>query len=226
MRDWRQIVRVRLSGMELSEKDTESIVEELSAHLEDHYNSQLANGVAESQAAENALKLVGDWEELSAGIYAAKNEEGAVNYRTRAIWVPGLISLTLSMLWLMFLLRMEWYSRTNSGLIHFTPPLMPYLWWLVAQPLVGALGAHLSRKASGSVRARIVAGLFPAIAMFGVMIVAAWSAFLVEKNSYVLHHPIHFVLGVVPWVVIPAVMLFVGVLPICWWRSAGQQAAA
>ncbi len=223
MRDWRQIVRVRLSGMELSEKDTESIVEELSAHLEDQYNSQLANDVAENQAAESALKLVGNWEELSAEICAAKNEEGAVNYRTRAIWVPGLISLTVSMLWLTFLLRIDWQPRASFG--PYAPPVMPYIFWLVAQPLVGALGAYLSRRASGNRQARIVAGLFPALALFGVMIVAAWSAVLVERNSYVTHHPIHFVLGVVPWVVIPGVMLFVGVLPICWRRSAGQRAA-
>ena len=223
MRDWRQMVRVRLRGMELSEKDTESVVEEISAHLEDEYNSQRASGATENQAAETALKLVEDWKILSAEICVAKNEEGTVNHRTRAIWVPGLISLTVSMLWLTFLLRIDWQPRSSFG--HYAPPLMPYILWLVAQPLIGALGAYLSRNASGNQQARIVAGLFPAMALFGVMIVAAWSAVLVEKNSYVMHHPIHFVLGVVPWVVIPAVALFVGVLPICWRRSDGQRAA-
>src|SRR3974390_2819030 len=196
MREWRQIVRMRLSGMELSEDQKKSVSEGLSAHLEDEYNSQRASGATEDQATENALKLVGNWEELSAEIYAAKNEEETMNYRTRAIWVPGLISLTVSMLWLTLLLRMDWQPRSSFG--PYAPPLMPYLFWLVGQPLVGALGASLSRRASGNREARIVAGLFPAIALFGVMIVAAWSAVLVEKNSYVTHHPIHLGLGVVP----------------------------
>ena len=222
MRDWRQIVHRRLTGLRLCKEQKDSVLEELSTHLEEAYSSQLRSGVMEAKAAENALNLVENWKELSAEICAAKNEEGPVNYRTRAIWVPGLISLTVSMLWLMFLLRLEWQPRhtLNTSM----PPITPYLLWLVAQPLIGALGAYLSLKGSGNRRARVIAGLFPAIVLFGLMIVAAWSAFWVEKNSYVMHHPVHFALGVVPWVVIPAATLLIGVLPMCWSRSTRARA--
>ncbi len=90
---------------------------------------------------------------------------------------------------------------------------MPYLIWLVTQPVFGAAGAYLSRRAGGNGVARIALGIFPSIAMFGLLFLVGLAAAFVEENTFVLTHPHYFALIVLPWVVFPALSLMLGVLP-------------
>lgn len=221
MRDWRRIVVQRLTRPNLSKDEEDAVVEELAAHLEAVYKAKLAEGAAEREAFENALSLVPDWGELCAEICWAKNEEGTVNYRTKSFWIPGLINFTGTMIWLMILQNMHWAPRPS--VLRSGPPLMPYLIWLITLPLFGALGAYLSRRAGGEGRMRLAAGMFPAMAMLGLMFFVAVFALFIERNPFVWHHPMHLAIGVLPWTIFPGAVLAIGVLP---FLKAGKRFAS
>jgi len=154
-----------------------------------------------------------------------------MNDRTKSFWLPALVAFTASMVWLMFLqlvipIRSPWYATdylvrraglapraiSNTGLqIYFLAA--PYLVWLVTQPAFGALGAYLSRRGGGVRRARLLAGVFPSLMLLCVLSFVSVMAFFVERNRFVLAHPLYFAMILIPWVVVPAVALSLGVLP-------------
>ncbi len=231
MLDWEALVSQRLGALEDDEREREEIVRELAGHLEDFYVAKCTQGLSESAAIEQALAQVADWRELTQKICMAKREEGTMNYRTKSYWLPGLVTFTASMLLLMILqltipIRHPWYptdylvrraglypvAMSNTGAqIYFF--VAPYLFWLLAQPALGALGAYLSRRGGGEKRARMVAGVFPALMFFCALTFVAVLVFFVTPNQFVLAHPLYFALIVVPWVLFPGAALALGVLP-------------
>jgi len=211
MPDWNRLICERMDTLTLSPGARQEVVAELAAHLEDLYQNCRASGVSESQAIDIALSQAADWQELAREISDAKGEEGGMNDRSRQFWLPSLVVLTASMVWLMLLQRINWNPESSS--FHGSPPLMPYLIWLITQPFLGAVAAYLSRRAKGSSRARIAAGLSPSIAMLGVLVFALLIGIFVERNPFILKHPGYVALGFLPWVVFPAIALLVGVIP-------------
>jgi hypothetical protein len=203
----------------LSAEAREEVVAELATHLEGRYQECRARGVSESEAIEIALSEVGDWKELECEICDAKSEEGVMNNRSKHFWLPSLVTLMASMVWLMLLERVGWNSVSSS--FHGGPPLMPYLIWLATQPVFGACAAYLSRRAGGSRRARITAGLSPSIAMLGVLAFALLTGIFIEKNAFIWKHPGYVALGFLPWVIFPAIALSLGMLPFL--KVAGRE---
>jgi hypothetical protein len=92
-------------------------------------------------------------------------------------------------------------------------PFWFYIGWLLAQVACGALGASLSRRSGGTHIARIVAGAFPAIVMFGLCAIVIPVSALFERNAHVLWHPGLVALGVLIWAAVPAVALLLGAAP-------------
>jgi len=135
-----------------------------------------------------------------------------MNHRTKTLWLPALASFTAASLFLLVLtqisLQPQFLVRLHSGL-----GLSFYLGWLVAQALFGALGAFLSRRAGGTRTARIVAGEFPALVMFGVWALVIPASAFAEHNTFVLQHPLYYALGIFPWVVLPGIALLLGATP-------------
>ena len=241
MIDWEALVPERIGALGLDEGQREEVVRELAGHLEDFYVEKCAQGLSQAAALEQALAQVDDWRQLTQKIRLARREEDRMNYRTKSYWLPGLLTFTASMLWLMILqltipIRHPWYptdymvaahagsfsrmASNTAAQIYFLAA--PYLFWLLAQPGFGALGAYLSRRGGGERRARLVAGAFPSL-----MFLCAWSfvfviAFFVERNPYVLAHPVNFVMIAVPIVVVPGVALVLGALPFLRERKAQQ----
>jgi hypothetical protein len=91
-----------------------------------------------------------------------------------------------------------------------------YTPWLITQPIFGAVGAYLSRRAGGGRRNRILSGIFPALMMlaaFGVILAVS----LVLGTARINDFPPEMwpVLGAhfAVWVVVPAFALTLGVLP-------------
>ncbi len=211
MPDWRALVTERLGVLDLHRVQRHEIIEELACHLEDFYRCQRAQGFSESVATERALAEVADWQELAHKISVAQHEEENVNSRTKNFWLPGLVNLAASMVWLMILqltighVRMQW--------VHNHVLIATYVAWLGAQPLCGALGAYMSRRAGGQRRSRLAAGLFPSIALLVVFFWIAVIALFVERNHFVLDHPLYFTMVAFPWVILPATALLVGALP-------------
>jgi hypothetical protein len=211
MPDWNRLISERMSALALPPEARQDVVAQLATHLGDLYQNCRARGVNESQAIDIALSQAADWQELAREISTAKNEEGGMNDRSKQFWLPSLVTLTASMLWLMLLQRVSWNPASSS--FHGGPPLMSYLIWLITLPVFGACAAYLSRRAAGSLRARIAAGLFPSIAMLGVLVFALLTGIFVEKNPFIWKHPGYVALGFLPWVIFPALALALGVLP-------------
>jgi hypothetical protein len=232
MPDWEAHVSERLGALEVPEAQRAAIVRELAGHLEDFYLEKCAQGWPASAAWEQALAHVADWTKLTQKIRMAKREEGSMNYRTKSYWLPGLVTFTASMVLLMILqltipIRHPWYPTdymvaahrgsfprmaSNTGAqIYFLAA--PYLFWLLAQPALGALGAYLSRRGGGEKHARLVAGVFPSLLFLGALSIVFVIAVFVERNAFVLAHPAGFAMLAVPVVVIPGVALVLGVLP-------------
>jgi hypothetical protein len=232
MRDWQALVSQRLGALEGEEALRDEIVRELAGHLEDFYLEKCTNGFSQAAAMELALAQVADWRGLTRKIRSAKREEESMNDRTKGYWLPGLVAFTASMVWLMILqlaipIRHPWYLTdhfvgahagsapslvSNTGLqIYFSAA--PYLFWLLAQPAFGALGAYLSGRGGGDLRARMVAGIFPSLMFLCALSFVFVIAVFVERNPFVLGHPLYFAVILLPWVVFPAAALVLGVLP-------------
>ena len=187
------------------------VVAELATHLEELYQACRARGASESQAIEIALSQATDWQELGREISDIKNEEAGMNDRSKQLWLPGLVTVTASMVWLMMLQRVNW--NLGSSWFHESPPLMAYLMWLITQPVFGAAGAYLSRRNGGTLIARLAAGIFPSIALLGLLIFITFTGFFVERNPFLWKHPAFFALVVFPWAILPAISLLIGVVP-------------
>jgi len=161
---------------------------------------------------------------------ATASERKHLNLRTTSLWLPGFVSLTAASL-LMFA---EEIALTHDPSFYFTDlslqpshlilrlPGLFYAIWLLVQVPCGALGAVLSRRGGGTPVARVVAGAFPAIVMFGLCAVAIPVSALFERNSYVLHHPGGLALAVFIWAGAPAIALFMGAGPFLREPSPGE----
>ena len=101
MPEWKALVRERLGDLGLAASQEEIIVAELASHLEEVFDEACAQGFCKSEAIERSLAQVTDWHGLSRNIQRAKREEGTMNHRTKTLWLPGLISLTAAMIFLM-----------------------------------------------------------------------------------------------------------------------------
>jgi hypothetical protein len=207
--NWKSLVRRRLGRLDLPPPQQDEVVAELAAHLEDLYDQQRAQGSGDSQAIELALEEVANWRRLSKKIRRAKQED-TMNQRTRTLWLPGLVSLSLAMALLMILQltgvppRFVWM---RSG-----PPVLFYSAWLFAQPLFGAIGAWLSRRAGGDRRACLAAGLFPSIVMLGLCCVGLTVKLITDRAA--LQLPLLSLLAQVCFlIVLPGLALLLGALP-------------
>jgi hypothetical protein len=154
-------------------------------------------------------------------LWVAASEANRLNLRTRAVWLPGFVSLIVASLFLFaeeivlahdpsfYFTDPNWNRHVISGL-----PRWFYILWLLAQVLCGALGAFLSRRGGGTRIARIVAGTFPAVVMFLLCgLVIPVSAFFWEHNAFALSHPSRLAMGILIWAGAPAVAMLLGAAP-------------
>jgi len=207
----------RLEALGLSPTQEEEIVSELAGHLEDCYEECRTHGVCKSEAIERCLEQVASWPNLSRKIRGAKRKEEMMNHRTRTLWLPALISLAAAMFFLMISTQIAleppviaerfiiFHTSTTSTSYSFAA----YLPWLILLPFCGAAGAYLSRRAGGQRPVRLVAGLFPGIALFGLV------SFLTLIGQIVpfQHQWSAFVTALLFLMVPPGVALFLGVMP-------------
>jgi len=218
MHDWNLLVREHLKNLAVKAQQQEEAISELAAHLEDLYDESRMMGMSDEQAFQRSLK------QLKAlppkALAQAKREEKTMNHRTKALWLPGLATLTAASVFLMALqqiprLHPGVWSRHGGALVVDLP-------WLLLLPACGAAGAYLSRRAGGRRYTSLVAGLFPAIVMLAVFCVFLPISVAVERNTFVIQHPLYFLLAAVNWTVIPGFALFLGVAAV-WRKSAYKE---
>jgi hypothetical protein len=211
MPDWKRLVRERLDTSGLPPCDRDEIVSELAAHLEEIYETARSQYRTEAEAVEIALQEVRDWRALAVEIRCATEEDSMPN-RVRSFWLPALANFTLASLLLLALTRI---SLQPQNLVRPTSGLGPRLYagWLVTQILSGAFGASLSRRAGGSLCARILSSVFPAIVTIGLWGLVIPVSAMIQHNAYILNHPVYYSLGIIPWVALPGMALLLGAVP-------------
>jgi len=94
--------------------------------------------------------------------------------RIRQLWIPGFLTLILSMFFLMAFQRLGFKPRIVGG---GPNTVLLYMPWLFSLPFLGALGAYISSRAGGSRGTVLLASVFPALAFtfaFLVMSPIGW----------------------------------------------------
>jgi hypothetical protein len=168
MRDWKVLVRERLGTHGSDSADQEEIVSELACHLADVYEDQRTQGRTESEAMACALEEVAGGRRLGRRIRNSK--EGTMNERTRKFWLPALASVTGACAFVAIVVQLSYLPRIV--LLRSEAATLVYPVWILGQPLLGALGAYISRRAGGNRLTRLTAGLFPSIVMLaGICVV-------------------------------------------------------
>jgi hypothetical protein len=209
--EWNSIVRSNLKGLDLRGSESEEVAAELASHLEELYEQFLAQGSCESEAVRLTLEQTKPWQELAKNINRAKHKEDVMNNRTKTLWLPGLAAFASASILLMLLERFTflhprlWLKDGGLLVIYFS-------WWILL-PLCGAAGAYLSRRAGGERLARLAASLFPAIVMLCVFCFVLPVSIVIERNQFVMQHPVYFLLALVNWTIVPGFALLLGALP-------------
>jgi hypothetical protein len=213
--NWRDLVRKKLACVDLDPSEFEEIAYELATHVEDLYERYREEGLSESEAVSGALNEVSDWRELGHNIRRARQKEKEMNQRTKVIWIPGLVTIALAS-GVLALLQL-WDVRPHIVWMRSGLALLFYVPWLVAQPVFGAIGAYLSRRVGGNRNERLLAGIFPSIAMlltFSVMLAigTVLSIFGVgDRISTTTFIGLGFYIAL--WVIVPGLALGLGALP-------------
>ena len=208
MPDWKSVVSEHMKSCGPPPANRDDVVSELAAHLEESYESALSQGLTEAAAVALTLQEVNDWHELAQDIDRAQFQEDQMNYRTKSLWLPALLTLlaaSVSLMATQFLglqPRLVWIH--DMGVTLYWP-------WLAVLPFCGALGACLSQRAHGPLRARLAASASPALIMLIVMSLILPCGLAIDGIHFL--QLVSFGLGLVNWVAIPALALLLGTLP-------------
>jgi len=226
MRDWESLVRERLAGGSLGPKELREVAVELAAHLEETFEELRRQGLTEEGAAERALSQVRDWQALRRKIERARTKVGVMTDRVKQVWLPGFLTLFLSV---MLLMAIQFFGPqpvfvSTSGWRMTAPVAVIYVPWLVSLLLIGAVGAYLAGRAGASPRATLLAILFPVLP-YSVFFVI-WIPVSLILDDHVGHNTMRsaLLMGLVAWVVLPGVALLAGGLPVrlLWRRHPGS----
>ena len=150
--------------------------------------------------------------------------------RVKQLWLPGLVTLLLSMVLLMViqLIGPKPLIVSAHGWRMIAPVAVIYVPWLLSLLPIGAMGAYLASRAGASQRATFLSIVFP-ILPYSVFFVI-WIPVSLILDDYVGHNTMRsaLLMGLVAWVVLPGMALLAGGLPVRILksrRSASGQAA-
>jgi hypothetical protein len=167
MPDWQKLVQQRLSGLALDAAEKDEVHAELAAHLEESYEALLQEDVPERAALRRVLSQVTNWHDLQRKILIAKRRGYIMKKRLRQLWIPGFLTLILSMLLLATFQKLGFQLRiVGSG----PNTIFLYVPWLLSLPFFGALGTYLSSRAGGSRGTALLASVFPVVALTGAFL--------------------------------------------------------
>jgi len=220
MPDWQQIVSSKLSGLALEPEEVTQVLEEVAGHLEEEYQSLLSKDVPEKEAARRALRRVDDWQALKQMIESARKKENPMPKRVAQFWLPAFLTLLLSMV-LLAVIQMfgpnPWTRVVASR--WWMPVAVVYVSWLLFLPLIGALGAYMSRRAGGSARAVFFSIVFPTLPYLTFILIGLPIALILDDRvAHNITIPAFFV-GLSAWVIFPAAALLAGGWPVHFFAS-------
>jgi hypothetical protein len=226
MPDWEKLVSGRLALLALGEREKQEVITELAGHLEEIYEAFRQKGTAHDDAIRGALLQVDNWNKLQQEIYIARTKENVMNARTSRLWVPSFVTLAASVITLVAFgfLGLQpgplgsrphhgpLFSHLIGGITSGSHIVNEYTVWLMVLPLIGALGARLSRRAGGSLRDIIISGVFPALAWLTIVLVVLSFAVSLGHSLEAVIAPVGPVGLITVLVVIPGACLLLGVL--------------
>lgn len=211
MPDWLALARLRLAPLKLDSAREDEIIAELAGHMEDLHADLVRQGTPEAEAVRSALSAGADWGALRREIQLSANEELIMNYRIKALWLPGLCSGVLSML----LLR--WFQAVSPE------PAVFWLWhgvhlviywgWLACLPVVGAAGAFWSRRGGGRLLEQGLAASLHILALMCVMTLIFCIRLVVDFRTTLGVPAVGFAVYLLGWGIAPCLLLLLGALP-------------
>jgi hypothetical protein len=221
MPDWDAVVRERLAGISLEPQELREVIAELAGHLEEIFEQLRRQGLPEEAAVERALSQVENWQSLRRKIQIARSKENIVTNRVRQLWVPGFLTLLLSMVLLMVIQFIGPKPLTVSadGWRMIAPVAVIYVPWLLSLLPIGAMGAYLARRAGASQRAMLLSAVFPVLPYF-VLFILAFPVSVILDDHFAHNVMLSALLmGLIAWVLVPGTALLAGGLPIQLLRS-------
>lgn len=207
MPDWQELVRRELSGLALDAAEKDEVHAELAAHLEESYEALLKEGVAEPAAFRCALSQVSNWQDLQRRIYAARNGKDTMTNRVKQLWLPGLLTFTVSMALVALGQKLgprPLFLKLGEGI----PFLQFYPGWLLTLPLAGAIGASLSKRAGGTLRMALASSVFPVLPYVVVFLIAIPAGLMMGGNHYIATRALFWM--AIGWVLVPGLALLAG----------------
>jgi hypothetical protein len=227
MPDWREIVRDRLTPLRVGEKRQEDIVAELAGHLDELYEDMVRQGRSEVEAVRFASSSVADWAELRREIQLAANEGVIMNHRVKALWLPGVWTSALSML-LLRLFQIPWAPAPYVFWLRNGMALVIYWRWLLCLPLIGALGAYLSRRAGGKLLDRVLAASLHILGLTCVLVLGFCIGLVLDFRVPLSLRLVGIAVYLLGWGITPCFLLLLGALPFLRGDAAesGQVAAS
>jgi hypothetical protein len=211
MPNWQELVRHRLSGLGLDAAEKDEIHAELAAHLEESYEVFCKEGLPQREAVQRTLVQVADWQDLQSKILVARRREQPMQKRMHQLWIPGFLTLLLSMIFLITLQKLGLQPRiVGSG----QSTILFYAPWLASLPFFGALGAYVSARGGGLLGTVLLASAFPVLALTTAFLLMFPIGFVVER---IIGSPVDF--GIVAtavlrdgigWILVPGVALLAG----------------
>jgi hypothetical protein len=221
MRDWDALVRQQLACLALEAREMDEITTELAAHLEETFEELRQQGLTEEAAVERTLSQVRDWQSLRRRIQRARMKEDIMTDRVRQVWLPGFLTLFLSVMMLMAIqfIGPQPLFVSTSGRGMTAPVAVIYVPWLVSLLLIGAIGAYLAGRAGASLRATLLSIMFPVLPHS--VFFAIWIPVSLILGDHISHNtmPSALLMGLVGWVVLPGAALLAGGLPVQLLRS-------
>jgi hypothetical protein len=178
MLNWQELVRQRLSGLNLDAAERDEVQVELAAHLEESYEAFCAEGLPQQDAMQRTLAQVADWQDLQRKILITRRREEPMQKRLQQLWIPGFLILMLSMIFLTTVEKFGFQPRlVGSG----PNAVFLYAPWLAALPFFGALGAYLSARGGGMRGTVLIASVFPVFALTGAFLAMFPIGLVIER---------------------------------------------
>ena len=208
MLDFERELRQRLGRLRLSPRAEEEVICELAGHVEDAYQNFLGQGIGNAEAETRALLEIPDGRELARKIQRAKQGDEYMNNRAKQFWLPALGTSFLGTA----LLAIFQHAGLRPIILRtpaeqFTTLYFP---WLLSLPVFGFLGAYWSRRAGGSISARIVSGIFLSVIYFAVPWLFVPIAMVVDHET---PNMVPFAWFLLNWAILPCLALLIGALP-------------
>ena len=182
MPDWLQLLKSRLGALGLDPQREAEIVTEVATHLDDLYENFRQEGLGEEEAAQRALASVTDWCAFRRQIRSAEKWEGAMNQRTKSVWLPGLCAVAICYI------SMQVVGFATSKLMADPVGIKVVGSILLAVLFLGFVGAgsmaaYLSKRMGGGLRHQVLGALLP-VGMWIAFALSGLAAFSLFRAAF------------------------------------------